>query len=211
MDTKVAIQKLNIENYFVWKFKMKMILTKEKVWTVVTSSCPLTTWQTSELEAWNDKDAIAKALIVLSLEDNQLSIIMDKSTAKETWDALKEYHEKSSAVNRMTLMRNMFDTKMIEGSKIEAHIDKMSNYLHKLKSFGINAFDDELLKVSLLLSSLPESYRTLVTTLEGRSDEITWLMATSKLIDESKRREYENEQRKTKLVRYFGKKRNQTK
>lgn len=185
MDSKITITKLNNSNYFTWKFKMQMILIKEKLWKTISEPAPATT--ATDRSSWTTADETARALIALSVEDNQLSLIMNKVCAKSTWNALQEFHEKSTIVNKMTLMRNMFDTKMTESTSIEEHIEEMSNYFQKLHNLGVTAFNNDDIKTAILLSSLPESYRTLVTSLESR-DNLTWSLVTSKLMDESKHR-----------------------
>lgn len=197
MESKLTISKLNNNNYFTWKFRMQMILTKEKVWKTITESRP--TLQT-ELAAWNTSDETARALIVLAVEDNQLSLIMDKLTARGTWDALKEFHQKSTVVSKMTLMRNLFDLKMTDSTSIENHIEEVSNYLQRLNGLGVTAFNDESIKTALILSSLPESYRTLVTSLEAR-EELTWPVVISKLLDEGKHRLKTTNQSEEKLLK----------
>lgn len=182
MEFKTSINKLNNNNYFTWKFKMQMILVKEKVWKTISESAPT---EVTAIAKWQELDGIAQALISLSVDDNQFSLIMDKKTAKEMWKSLREFHENSTIVNKMTLMRNMFDSKMSDSTSIEEHIAEISNYLQKLNGLGVTAFNDETIKSAVLLSSLPESYRTLVTTLEAR-DNLTWSIVTSKLIDEGK-------------------------
>lgn len=167
METKTLMTKLNNNNYFTWKFKMQMILIKEKVWKTITETAPT---ETTALAKWNESDDTARALISLSVDDNQLNLIMNKTKAKDTWEALKEFHEKSTIVNKMTLMRNLFDTKMKESTTIEEHIGQISNFLQKLNGLGVTAFDDETIKSALLLSSLPDSYRTLITSLEARDN-----------------------------------------
>lgn len=183
MESKISIAKLNNFNYFTWKFKMQMILTKEKVWKTISQTAP-TTPQT-EIAAWTSLDETARAIIALSIEDNQLSLIIDKNTAKETWDALQEFHMKSTIVNKVTLMRQLFETKMNDTTSIEDHIELMSSYLQKLNGLGVTAFNEEDVKCAILLSSLPEKFRTLITSLETR-DNLTWSIVTSKLLDESK-------------------------
>lgn len=197
MESKLTISKLNNNNYFTWKFKMQMILTKEKVWKTIIESRPT---QATELAAWNTSDETARALIVLAVEDNQLSLIMDKLTARGTWDALKEFHQKSTVVSKMTLMRNLFDLKMTDSTPIENHIEEVSNYLQKLNGLGVTAFNDESIKTALILSSLPDSYRTLVTSLEVR-EELTWPVVISKLLDEDKHRLKTSNQSEEKLLK----------
>lgn len=160
---------------------MQMILTREKVWKTITTTAPDS--PETEVAAWTAADESARAFIALSVEDNQLSLIMEKNSAKEMWKALQEFHEKSTIVNKMTLMRQMFDNKMTNSTSMEEHIETMTSFLQKLTGLGMKSFDDEELKCAILLSSLPDHYRTLVTSLESR-DKLTWSTVTSKLMDE---------------------------
>lgn len=195
MESKIT--KLNNLNYFTWKFKMQMVLIKEKVWKSISETAPTT--PETEVSNWRSMDETARALIALAVEDNQLTIIIDKLTAKATWDALQDFHMKSTIVNKITLMRQMFDSKMSDNISIEEHIETISSYLQKLNGLGVTAFNDEDVKCAILLSSLPEKFRTLITSLESR-DTLTWSIVTSKLFDESKHKL--NNESEDKLLRF---------
>lgn len=186
MESKVLIAKLNNINYPTWKFKMQMILIKENVWNAISGNIPE---EPDAYTMWQRSDELARALIALNIEDSQLSLIMDKNTSKLTWEALKDFHEKASTFNRMRTMRKMFETKMNEFKSMENHVEEMSAHLNRLRDLEVNGFDHDSVRVSLLLSSLPESYNTLITALEVRPEsELTWPIVTSKLLEEYHRR-----------------------
>lgn len=44
---------------------------------------------------WNKNDNKARAMIGLLVDDNQLIHVRQATTAKQAWDSLKAYHEKS--------------------------------------------------------------------------------------------------------------------
>lgn len=67
---------------------MKMVLMKEKLWKVVDEQAPNAT--DSNFSDWEAMDEQARATIVLAVEDNQLSHMMDKNTARKMWRALKK-------------------------------------------------------------------------------------------------------------------------
>lgn len=192
METKISIEKLNNTNYSSWKFKMQMILTREGVWRSMNSERPEESGQ--NYDKWLDKDEKARALISLAVEDSQFNIIRNKITSKETWDALREFHEKSSTFNQVTTMRRLFDTKMTDDKSIEEHIEEIAEYLQKLSDLEVVGFENDTVQVSILLSSLPESYNTMITALEVRpKSELTWSIVTSKLIEEYNRRRNNSE------------------
>lgn len=163
MDTKVTIEKLNNKNYFNWKFKMELMLIKEKIWFTTSQNAP-----SPITDAWTNADATARALIGLNIDDSQLQYVRNTTNAKEAWKALKDVHEKSTLTNKVTVMRQMYDQKMQEGQDMEQHLGKMSSYFQQLADLGEKV--EEINKVALILSSLPPSWHTLITALEVRDE-----------------------------------------
>lgn len=187
MDSKLSFEKLSNENYFTWKYRMEMLLKKEMVWRTLSETQPAAT-ETTARATWLEKDEKAMALIGLSVMDNQLQHIRNSKTAKESWDSLKSFHEQKTLVNKTTLMRKLWDLKLTEDTTPQTHIQEMTNILQKLVDIGEPDLTENW-KTSILLSSLPESYHTLVTALEARDpDKLTFTLVQSKVIDEFTRR-----------------------
>lgn len=95
--TKAFITKLNNDNYFMWKYKMELLLMKEKLWSVLSEARPTLAANNSNAEAvtnWQTRDDQARAWIGLSVEDNQLCHIRNKTTARDAWAALKTFSRK---------------------------------------------------------------------------------------------------------------------
>lgn len=189
MDTSWRIEKLNNTNYSKWKFKMRMILIKEQVWYAVDGSQPKGELLSSVPVEWLRADQLAKSLISLSVDDNQLYLIAHTVTSKEAWNALREFHEVATNFKRMRTIRILMDIKMAGNKTMEEHIAELSEYLLKLSDMDVIGFDHDAVRVTLLLTSLPESYNALVTALEMRPEnELSWPFVTSTLIDEYHRR-----------------------
>lgn len=181
MDLKNGIEKLNSSNYFQWKFKMQMFLKKEDLWRVIIENAPTAA---ASLRSWNKKDERAQAIIALSVEDSELVHIRDQETAIGTWNALKEAHELDTVTNRISLYKQIASLKMKEKDNIEKHINEFIGLFQKLSDLGATA--DLEWKIGMFFSSLPSSYSTLITALEARrSDELTWSLVQSKVMDEA--------------------------
>lgn len=198
MNTKVIIEKLNNRNYFNWKFRVELLLIKEKIWFPIDTPIPVaatasnpTTTETSKITEWKTADNIARALICLNVEDSQLQYVRNCRSSKAAWDALKAMHEKSTLTNKVSVMRQMYDEKMEEGQSLEEHLGKMNDYFQKLTDLGETM--KEINKVALILSSLPQSWHTIITALEVRDEEaLTLTLVESKLSDEEiRRKKYE--------------------
>lgn len=181
-NVRTVIQKLNGENYSTWSYKVQLLLMKEKNWEVIKDPVNLPVDV-----AWIAKDEAAQATIGLLVEDSQLRLIRNAKSAKEQWDILKQYHQKATLSSKMALNRRFFRTVLPENGDMIDHIATMSEYVDKLAGFGQIIPDDII--VGVLLSSVPESYDTLIMALESRSDkELKVEFVKGKLIDEYMRR-----------------------
>ena len=70
-------------------------------------------------------------------------------------------YEKPSAMNKVYLMRRFFNLQMSETGSVSDHINEFNMIVSQLNSVDIN-FEDEI-KALILMSSLPESWDTVVT------------------------------------------------
>ena len=179
---RTVVQKLNGDNYSIWSQKMELLLIREDLWDVVKENAP-----TPIDTAWAKKDDRARATIGLLIKDNQLVHIQDAESAKAAWTKLKEHHQKASLSNVIHLYKRVFKLRLPEGGDMEEHVSELLTLINKLTALG-EVLKDKL-KASLLLSSLPDSYSTLITSLESRcEDDFTLDFVKGRLIDEYRRR-----------------------
>ena len=82
--------------------------------------------------------------------------VMKETTTYGLIKALSNMYEKSSASNKVYLIRQLVNTKMNEGASVTDHVNEFNTILSRLVSVDIK-FDDEI-QALLLLSSLSESW-----------------------------------------------------
>ena len=104
---RVLVEKLNGENYEIWKYKMELLLIKDKLWSVVTSEPPEETEPEAIKKAWTEKDNEARATIELLVEDNQLVHIRNARSAKGAWTTLQGYHQKATLSSKIFLLKRI--------------------------------------------------------------------------------------------------------
>lgn len=180
--TQVKVVKLNGTNYPTWKFKLELLLIKDGLCTVIKDEAP-----NPITEDWNTKDDKARATIGLMVEDTELHNIRNAKTAKESWNFLKDCHEKATMTNKIMLMRKLFSTKLALNGNVEIHIGEILEMFHRLASLGEN-FQEHII-VAVLLSSLPENYDNLIAALEGREEkDLTKNFIVEKLLNEYRRK-----------------------
>lgn len=106
-----CIEKINCNNYAVWKFKVEMILIKEDLHNHITDDQP------DRINTdWTKEGNKARAIINLSLEDSQIMYIKQESTARATCQALKTIHEHANLSSKLHLLRKLYGTKLEEAS-----------------------------------------------------------------------------------------------
>lgn len=181
-DTRFSIAKLNNGNYYVWKYKVELLLIKEEVWHTVEEAQP-----EAASEIWKKADRKARATIGLLVEDDQLRHIKNATSAKAAWVALQNCHQKATLTNQVYLLKRICNLKLSEGGCMEEHINTYLDLVDQLAALG-EVLKDKMI-IAMLLCSLPESYNTLIVALETRAeDDLTVELVKSKLIDEAHRR-----------------------
>lgn len=181
------IEKLNNKNYHHWALRMKVFLTKEDCWASIVSECPPAT-DAAGKTAWEAKSAKAHQFIILSCSNDQLVLVDETSTAKEAWDKLKSYHQKSTLSVKVRLLRRICKAELPRNGDMEKHLLEMSEAISQLRDSGYKLADD-IAKYLVLSSVNEEEYGSLITALEGREENtLTLEVIKNKLLEEYEKR-----------------------
>ncbi|MCO5550889.1 hypothetical protein L7F22_004383 [Adiantum nelumboides] len=78
-------------------------------------------------DKWEDLNERARATIRLHLGESIYFTIMDKTTAKELWDALCAAWDGKSALNKVFLMKKLMRMNMKDGSSVSLHLNEFNN------------------------------------------------------------------------------------
>lgn len=191
---KIFVEKLNNQNYETWRIRVQMLLIKEDLWEFLESDCPNpvknnTDEITNQLEInlWRRKDQKAIATIILLIDDTQLQLVRHCGSSKEVWKNLKDFHQKGTLSNKVSLLKLICRSRLDENESMEDHLYRLDDLFQRFANIGGNI--EESFRVAFVLSSLPESYNTLTTALEARNEnELTLSLVKSKLLDESLKR-----------------------
>jgi hypothetical protein len=159
-DKKVRIEKFDGKDFSWWKMQVEDLLV-EKDLDLALGDKP----EEMKDADWETLDKKARAVIRLTLTKDVAFNILKETTAKGIMDALSNMYEKPSAANKVFLIRELVNTRMIEGVSVATHINNMNSILSRLSSVGIK-FEDEV-QALLLLSSLPDSWSGTVTAVSS--------------------------------------------
>lgn len=133
---------------------------------------------------WIKKDNKARAMIGLSVEDDQLGYIRNEKTTLDVWNALKKH----TLSNKVHLIRSICNLKLEENGDVQKHINQLTELFQKLRDINEKELSESW-NVAMLLSSLPSQYDTLITALEAREEkDMTFPFVQEKLLAEYERR-----------------------
>ena len=83
----------------------------------------------------------------------------------EAWATLREFYNRTTLHNRVTMTRRLHDFKMEEGSTMAAQLDAFDELVVGLQTMGEPV--DEARQMVVLLSSLPSEYELIRSIMEN--------------------------------------------
>jgi hypothetical protein len=187
MESLKVMEKFDGGNFHLWKFKMRMMISKHGLWKFVDGSATLPSEDVARAD-YNEKKTKAFALLM----DAQLAHIQYCDNVKSAWEALCGLHEAKTIGNKLFLRRRFFTIKMQEGDDMLVHINTVKALADQLCSIEVNITDEDVYMV--LLMSLPPSFDNIVTSLESMSmKDVDLQFIVARLLHEvSKRKECES-------------------
>lgn len=161
MDSKQGVglrscPPLSDDNYAVWSQKMEAVLVRQQLFHVIEDPIPL-----QPDRVWRDQNRQAKALITLSVSDDQLIHIRDLATAQEMWQALRDVHLKEGSA--FLLFQRLFNLKLKAGDCLQKHLTQLKYLRGQLMQRNLN-FSEPVFCLLIILS-LDGRYATVVSQL----------------------------------------------
>ena len=148
-DGKFRVEKFNGQNFPLWKMQMEDYLYQKYFYLPLSG-------KTKKLAAmtdaeWNILDRKALGTVWLWLAASIAFIISKETTTEGLIKALVKLYEKPLASNKVFLMKQLFNMKMLEGRSVADHLKNLNTVTSQLSSVGVN-FDDECRAILFLCS-----------------------------------------------------------
>jgi len=112
MESLKVMEKFDGGNFHLWKFKMRMMLSKHGLWKFVDGSAILPSEKVAKVD-YNEKETKAFALLCEHLTDAQLAHIQYCDNVRSAWEALCGVHEAKTIGNKLFLRRRFFTIKIM--------------------------------------------------------------------------------------------------
>ncbi|KAL4564723.1 hypothetical protein LXL04_028792 [Taraxacum kok-saghyz] len=188
-DGRVRIDKFDGSEFGFWRMQIEDVLYQKKLHEPLSKIKP----EEMKEEEWRLLDRQALGVVRLSLAKNVAYNIASITSTHELLKALSDMYERPSAANKVFLIRQLVNVKMMEGRSATGHINEFNSILSRLTSVGIS-FEDEV-QALMLLSSLPESWSGTVTAVSSSAggEKMTFEMIRNLILSEDVRRQNNRE------------------
>ena len=154
--------KLNSMNYSTWKHMMEDLLyCKDLYKPIRLKEKPSDTLD----DDWDVEHRKTIAYMRRWMNRTLHEHISDETKADVVWKKLENIFARKTSGNKTTLIRRLVNLKYKDGNNMVEHISSFQGTVNKLVAMKMN-IDDEM-QTSLLLSSLPNSWETLVVTVSN--------------------------------------------
>lgn len=165
------------ENYDTWKISAKSYLVINGHWTCATTAPA--TGDTNDRKLLHEK---ALSELTLMIEPNFYSYIVDKTNAKDAWDALEQAFSDSGTCRKVSLLQQWISTKLNDCASMEEYVNSMTSLWTKVKTAGFQI--NEEVAASLLLAGLPNEYRPMILGIENSKQNLTMDYVKNLLLQE---------------------------
>jgi hypothetical protein len=160
--SQIAIEKLNKNNFQVWKFRIMNFLMGKGYWEFIIGDekkPPLpenpTQQQIQANKTWHEKARKVLYWLSVNVSDSMIVHIQDEKSLKQAWDTLVKMYNTNTQTCKMQLkqeLHNLQKNKM----NISDYSTKVKNLANVLASIGALVDDEDL--VAMTLNGLGKDY-----------------------------------------------------
>lgn len=178
MEKSTDIEKLNNKNYRFWSTRMKGILTIKGVREAIEDE------KFSASDNNKKEENLCKALIMLNINDQNLSTIDEDDSSYDIWQKIKNYHTKLDSFHTVLTLRDYLNTYKKDSEKINDYIFNKNETYKRLEDCGLKL--DINIQIGIMLIGLGEKYEPVMRTIDLNDKNLTIELLKRKLVEEER-------------------------
>ena len=155
--------KLTASNYAIWKPRMEDILYCKDLYDPVEGDASKPDKMTDKEWAKLNRKTVGQ--IRQWVDHTVFHHVAQEVNAHSLWQKLEAMYERKTAQNKAFLIRRLVNLKFRDGNSVAEHLSDFQSLINQLATMKM-VLDDEF-QALLLLSSLPDSWETLVVSLSN--------------------------------------------
>jgi hypothetical protein len=158
--TTVSLVKFDgTRNFGLWQRRVKDLLVHQGLVKALYG-------KTKKLEKmiddiWEEQDMKAVSTIWLLLANEIMYDVMEENSTAGIWLNLEKSYMSKSLTNKLHLKQKLYGLKMTESADLRQHINTFKQIITDMLRIDIKFEDED--KAMMLLTSIPASYKHLVT------------------------------------------------
>ena len=118
-----------------------------------------------KIDEYHQKDSLVKQQIFSTISDQLLLRVQNLGSASKIWDEVCKIHEGKTELVQIDLRRRLQELRCDEGGDIKAHFAEQLRLRESLAGMGASIDDRDF--YAIILGSLPESYRPLLSSINA--------------------------------------------
>ncbi|RVW71138.1 Retrovirus-related Pol polyprotein from transposon TNT 1-94 [Vitis vinifera] len=150
-----GIEKFDGTDFAYWRMQIEDYLYGRKLHLPLLGTKP----ESMKAEEWVLLDRHVLGVIRLTLSRSAAHNVVKEKTTADLMKALSGMYEKSSANNKVHLMKKLFNLKMAENASVAQNLNEFNAITNQLSYVEID-FDDEI-RALIVLASLPNSWEAM--------------------------------------------------
>ena len=115
------------------------------------------------LEEYEQKEYLARHIILTSISPRLFATVKTKDTAAELWQAVKADATAKTELHQIDTLQRLQQKKCGENDDVKAHLEELIELRDKLIGMGATVEDSQFR--TIILSSLPPSYRPVISSI----------------------------------------------
>ena len=118
-----------------------------------------------KIDEYHQKDSLVKQQIFSTISDQLLLRVQSLGSASDIWNEVCKIHEGKTELVQIDLRRRLQELRCDEGGDIKAHFAEQLRLHESLAGMGASIDDRDF--YAIILGSLPESYRPLLSSINA--------------------------------------------
>jgi hypothetical protein len=161
-----------ISNYLQWKVRFSSVIKENKIYSYVNSDVAAPAIDLVALDLHETKEAKTQSIILDGVKDHLIPHLVEKNTAKEMWDALKNLFEAKKENWKMDFKDNLHDTKMGKEENVSSYLTRVTQVKDELAAVGEIITDSKLVRIAL--NGFTKDWEVFVKCVVGRENLPYW-------------------------------------
>ncbi|MCO5581900.1 hypothetical protein L7F22_035789 [Adiantum nelumboides] len=174
-----TIDKLNGNNYQVWKLKMELYLKELQLWDVISTPAP------SPVETeWMAKDNTTHMEIILHCGDRQVQTVWSVTSAQAIWSFFQKTYEHTDLVYQVSPIKRLMNTNIQEGQSATKFVNAWWALLDVTSAQAIWSFFQKTYEHTNLVYQVSPIKRLMNTNIQEGQSATKFVNAWWALLDE---------------------------